>query len=154
MNTPLQKAAQAVINRWDSPSWKDQPHTGEYIAELRKALDDELVQSVEPYGWMVSGTPTVMRGSMAQAIQEQEAKHIGGTCKAYPVYTSPQQAKRVPMTDMEIYTALASTVENPELAEELIGCEEWSEIVDMIRRIESHHGITEPSEKPTDWSAA
>ena len=41
MKTPLQKAAQALINRWDSPAWKDQPHTADYIEELRKALDAE-----------------------------------------------------------------------------------------------------------------
>jgi len=46
--TPLQKAAQAVIDRWDSPAWKDQPHTAEYIAELRRALDAEIAQAVEP----------------------------------------------------------------------------------------------------------
>ena len=49
MTTPLQKAAKALINRWDLPAWKDQPHTAEYIAELRKALDAEITQSVEPY---------------------------------------------------------------------------------------------------------
>lgn len=48
MTTPLQKAAQAVIDRWESPSWKDQPHTAHYIAELRKALTAEMAQSVEP----------------------------------------------------------------------------------------------------------
>ena len=48
MTTPLQKAAQAVIDRWDAPSWKDQPHTAEYIEELRKALDAEIAESVEP----------------------------------------------------------------------------------------------------------
>ena len=50
MTTPLQKAAQAVIDRWDAPSWKDQPHTAEYIAELRKALDAEIAQA-EPVGY-------------------------------------------------------------------------------------------------------
>lgn len=50
MTTPLQKAAQAVIDRWESPSWKDQPHTAEYIAELRKALDAELQQQVASAG--------------------------------------------------------------------------------------------------------
>ena len=48
MTTPLQKAAQALIERWDSPAWKDQPHTANYIAELRKALDAEIAQAVEP----------------------------------------------------------------------------------------------------------
>ena len=50
--TPLQKAAQAVIDRWESPDWKDAPHTAHYVAELRKALDAELAQSVEPVAWM------------------------------------------------------------------------------------------------------
>ena len=72
----------------------------------------ELAQSAEPYGWMVSGTPTVMRGSMAQAIQEQEAKRIGGTCKAFPVYTAPQQAKRVPLDESEDLYALALKADN------------------------------------------
>jgi hypothetical protein len=48
MNTPLQQAAQAVVDRWDSPLWKDQPHTSVYIAELRKALEAEQAQEVEP----------------------------------------------------------------------------------------------------------
>ena len=45
MTTPLQKAAQAMIDRWESPDWKDTPHTAHYVAELRKALDAELAQS-------------------------------------------------------------------------------------------------------------
>lgn len=48
MTTPLQIAAQHLIDRWDSPLWKDQPHTGVYIAELRKALEAEQVQTVDP----------------------------------------------------------------------------------------------------------
>ena len=52
MNTPLQKAAQAMIDRWESTDWKDTPHTAHYIEELRKALDAELAQSVEPVAWV------------------------------------------------------------------------------------------------------
>lgn len=52
MTTPLQQAAQAMIARWDSTDWKDTPHTAHYIAELRKALDAELAQSVNPNAWM------------------------------------------------------------------------------------------------------
>ena len=47
--TNLQQAAQALINRWNSQAWKDQPHTAEFVEQLRKALNDELAQSVEPY---------------------------------------------------------------------------------------------------------
>lgn len=36
--TTLHKAAQAVVDRWDSPLWKDQPNTGEFIQALREAL--------------------------------------------------------------------------------------------------------------------
>ena len=48
--TPLQKAAQALVNRWDLPTWKNQSPTADYISELRKALDAEISQSVEHVG--------------------------------------------------------------------------------------------------------
>jgi hypothetical protein len=35
----LRTAAQAVVDRWDTPLWKDVPHTGEFIARLRRALE-------------------------------------------------------------------------------------------------------------------
>ena len=34
----LRKAAQAVVDRWDTPLWKDAPFTGDFISRLRKAL--------------------------------------------------------------------------------------------------------------------
>jgi hypothetical protein len=34
----LVRAAQAVVDRWDTPLWKDVPHTGEFIGKLREAL--------------------------------------------------------------------------------------------------------------------
>jgi hypothetical protein len=34
----LLAAAKAVIERWDSPMWKHQEHTGKFIDELRKAV--------------------------------------------------------------------------------------------------------------------
>ena len=36
--TDLRKAAQAVVERWDTPSWKDVPATAIYIEALRQAL--------------------------------------------------------------------------------------------------------------------
>ena len=32
-------AAQAVIDRWDSPGWKSEKHTADYINVLRRALN-------------------------------------------------------------------------------------------------------------------
>ena len=43
MTTPLQQAAQALIEQ-HLPTYLDQ-----HVAELRKALDAEIAQSVEPY---------------------------------------------------------------------------------------------------------
>ena len=48
--TPLQQAARNIILRWDSPTWKDQAHTAEYINALRTALEDEQAQGLEPVG--------------------------------------------------------------------------------------------------------
>jgi len=31
-------AAQAVVDRWDSPLWANLPHTGEFIARLRTSI--------------------------------------------------------------------------------------------------------------------
>jgi hypothetical protein len=37
----LREAAQAVIDRWDTPLWKDVPATAEYIGRLRAALGEK-----------------------------------------------------------------------------------------------------------------
>lgn len=37
-NQELIDAAKAVVERWDTPLWKDVPHTAEYIHRLRNAL--------------------------------------------------------------------------------------------------------------------
>jgi hypothetical protein len=34
----LLQAAQAVVDRWDSPNWSDGTHTADYIHRLRKAI--------------------------------------------------------------------------------------------------------------------
>lgn len=34
----LKEAAQAVVERWDTPSWKDVPYTAVYINRLRATL--------------------------------------------------------------------------------------------------------------------
>jgi hypothetical protein len=32
-------AGKALVERWDSPNWKDQEHTGVFIARLRDAIE-------------------------------------------------------------------------------------------------------------------
>jgi hypothetical protein len=36
----LEEAGQAVVDRWDSPKWKDAEHTGVLIGRLRGLLTD------------------------------------------------------------------------------------------------------------------
>jgi hypothetical protein len=36
----LTDAAQAVVDRWETPFWKEVEHTGVYIAALRKAVEE------------------------------------------------------------------------------------------------------------------
>lgn len=56
----LRKAAQAVVDRWDSPNWggsaENLKHTGEYIAALRAALAQQDAQEV-----LRSTSPTALR---------------------------------------------------------------------------------------------
>jgi hypothetical protein len=35
----LAEAARAVVDRWETPTWKDAPHTGLFIRALADALD-------------------------------------------------------------------------------------------------------------------
>ena len=68
----LREAAQAVVERWDTPLWKDVPATAVYIADLRAALaaaphppeatvNQQLtveaapMQLPEPAGWIDDG---------------------------------------------------------------------------------------------------
>ena len=97
--TPLQKAAQAVIDRWDSPAWKDQPHTAEYIEELRKALDAEIVQSVEPVAWVrfARKKPTVTSLSFFSDLTPLQKAHgfvSTPLCHCHP--PQPQAKTAVP----------------------------------------------------------
>ena len=89
--TPLQKAAQSVIDRWDSPLWKDQPHTGVYIAELRKALEAEQAQAVEPVA-----TVQCINGVTIGYLDVMQP--VGTKLYTHPVQT-PAEAQQVAVPD-------------------------------------------------------
>ena len=40
----------------------------------------------EPYAWTISGSYRLYFGPLAEYDAKQEAKHIGGTCEAFPLY--------------------------------------------------------------------
>lgn len=39
--TELKEVAQAVVERWDTPSWEDVPYTAIYINRLREQLNEQ-----------------------------------------------------------------------------------------------------------------
>lgn len=59
----LREAAQAVVDRWDTPLWKDVPATAEYINRLRSAL-------AEPETCFDAGD---MADAQAKAFREGQA---------------------------------------------------------------------------------
>lgn len=65
----LRTAAQAVIDRWDTPKWKDAPATAGYIAALRDALAaDHIGEATDMVGrWYM-----VARDGMATLCVDRE----------------------------------------------------------------------------------
>jgi len=70
--TPLQKAAQALLNSWDSPRL----FTDSEFEELRKALDAEIAQSVEPEGYVL--VPIEATQSMIDAYRKSPCSDLYG----------------------------------------------------------------------------
>ena len=48
-------APQDVVHRWETPLWKDAPHTGEFIHRLRDALTDRATRSTDSSAEAVNG---------------------------------------------------------------------------------------------------
>jgi hypothetical protein len=93
----LRTAAQAVVDRWDTPLWKDVPATAEYIGRLRAALaagQAAPATQQDPAGWYVTGCSRLLAEEDAKA----EARHIGGTARAIPLYAAPQPSTTAPAT--------------------------------------------------------
>ena len=94
MTTPLQKAAKVVIDRWDAPSWKDQPHTAEYINELRKALDAEIAQAAEPVAFMrpsIEGYDSSYRDANVVVMSKASGATHWDESGWVPLYLHPPQ---------------------------------------------------------------
>ena len=119
--TPLQQAAKDIVECWDSPSWKDQPHTARYVDELRKALDAELQQAVEPYavfqGLVDSGEHGAFNLDLLKMIPRG----------AYLYLHPPQQQATTPAV--------------PELLEELENCRDLLKIAFPDAPVDSCIGV-------------
>ena len=77
----LRTAAQAVVDRWDTPLWKDVPATAEYIGRLRAALAAGQATAAQQ-GAAYAALPTSTR-----AGRVYEEGFLIGTC---PLYTADQ----------------------------------------------------------------
>lgn len=109
-----------------------------------------------PYAWTVTGTAQMFFGDYAQHDAEQEAKHIGGTARAFPLFAGePAQSQlnlackstqkrlatqwghvhplsmpsRQPLTDDKVYESIKGVDSLDALA--------------VWRAAEAAHGITE-----------
>ena len=94
VTTPLQKAAQAVLKDWDNSTYLE-----ESIAELRKALDAEIAQSVEPVAWVrfARKKPTVTSLSFFSDLTPLQKAHgfvSTPLCHCHP--PQPQATTPVP----------------------------------------------------------
>lgn len=138
--TDLRKAAQALVARWDTPLWKDAPHTGQYIDALRAALAQP---EQEPVAWLyeskagnrtfhlVSDDKRAFHADM-EAAEEYPEEH-----QMTPLYTAPPQRKPLSKDAIrEIFLAHGFTVKP--------GCDDLkSYVYDAARAIEKAHGIGE-----------
>ena len=68
MNKELIEAAQALIDRWDSPTWKETEHTGAYIARLRRAVEQAEQISRSEIIDVLTATGGLSEGVTADAI--------------------------------------------------------------------------------------
>lgn len=131
----LRAAAQAVVDRWDSPQWKDEPHTAEFINRLRRALEavggDGLPELPEPtnagskgYGQLWS--PLFTADQMRQ----------------YALDALAARAEKAPLSDKQIMRAWLDCTEP--------GCSATDAFVAGIRFAEKHHGIAPPSDSAAE----
>ena len=71
-------------------------------------------QQAEPFAWAVQGITQMLRGEFAELDAKSKARRIGGTCFAYPLYTTSPQCQWQGLTDEEI-EAVVEQVANGKL---------------------------------------
>ena len=90
-DTTLQEAAQLALDAFTEVYYTDAtipPKQKAALHCLRQALALFAFERV-PYGWVIAGSHYIYRGEYAEVDTKAEAKRIGGTCCAFPVFTQP-----------------------------------------------------------------
>jgi hypothetical protein len=94
------KAALAPPQQQAEPSkWRDMVVVTLVREGINKHKARELAdhfaaqQQAEPFAWAVQGITQMLRGEFAELDAKSKARRIGGTCVAYPLYTTPPAAQ-------------------------------------------------------------
>ena len=106
-SSELLSAAQAVVERWDSPAWKDLPHTGEFINRLRVALahpkdpaptvEAQAIGEQTPVAWMTASGDVVSAETRGRWLLFEEPGEDYWRRKqdlySIPLYRSPMSSE-------------------------------------------------------------
>jgi hypothetical protein len=109
--------------------WRDE---WERMKDHRNALRAELdaIKAQEPYCWIVAGVSRHYTGEFAEADTKAEARRIGGTCAAHPLYRHAAPTKPAqPLLNDDI---------------DAIGVDyrgDYRKLREFARAIEAAHGI-------------
>lgn len=114
-----------------------------------------------PYGWMIEGSTQIWlaeHGPYAESAAIAEAKRIGGTCHAYPIYREPYDQQAMELCPACGWKAIIPGepcfVCNMHIKQEPMTTEQITNAWDSVnwtafgyapfaRAIEAHHGITQ-----------
>ena len=61
----------------------------ERVCEIFSALEADIANLGEPYGWQVQGLRDTFKGDHAEMDAKAEAARVGGTAYAFPIYIDP-----------------------------------------------------------------
>ena len=101
--TDLRKAAQAVVDRWDTPSWKDVPATAIYIEALRQAL------AQPEQGPVAVGALSVRYFRGDKAMTDTDFEYFGDLPEGdYTLYISPPKREWKGLTSDDKHFLLAN----------------------------------------------
>ena len=79
------------------------PTPAEYAQGYAEGFNDACKKpEQEPVAWAVQGITQMIRGEFAELDAKSKARRIGGTCVAYPLYTTPPKRQWQGLTDDEI----------------------------------------------------
>ena len=87
---------------------QDDDNTQSYTSKMllaeayRCGYEAGAVAEQEPVAWAVQACSKMWRGEFAEIDAKAEAKRIGGTCVAYPLYTTPPQRSWQGLTPDEV----------------------------------------------------